>query len=155
MHTVTVEIDVQEIRDQANKASTEFYSEIPKFNFASNGFRLEALLVNIPVDQTEEVNLLQQSRNELQERLRHSGNYEATATELQCRLDATLEQFKVYREKHPADPKDFREVAIPFLLLGQKINAIKAVREISGMGHKEAKDFCDALQAEIIPPAAA
>jgi ribosomal protein L7/L12 len=39
------------------------------------------------------------------------------------------------------------------LAQGKKIEAIKRVRELTGLGLKEAKDYVDALQQESAPPA--
>ncbi len=38
-----------------------------------------------------------------------------------------------------------REAALPWIEKLNKINAIKAVREVSGMGLKESKDFVEAM----------
>ncbi len=48
---------------------------------------------------------------------------------------------------------DIQQVALRFLSKGQKIEAIKRVREATGWGLKEAKDYVDALATGSSPPA--
>lgn len=62
-----------------------------------------------------------------------------TTVKLECEASVPLDQ-RAY------------EAAKPYIELGQKINGIKAVREVTGMGLKDAKDFVESKFPQTVMP---
>lgn len=55
----------------------------------------------------------------------------------------------------PAVPNpdvDIQQIALRFLSKGQKLEAIKRVREVTGWGLREAKDYVEAVEGGSVPP---
>jgi len=67
------------------------------------------------------------------------------------RLDADLPP----QRTEPALIGDVRTDATALLAAGRKIEAVKRVRELTGLGLKEAKDYVDALQQGVVVEAPA
>jgi len=144
MHTVNIELDVKRMQKE-----TENPCECPKVNFHINGIRLTITLINIPGDQTTEINQLRDTIDELREENRSIETLRDDLNSANCRLQACIDQFAAYRKAHPYSPEELRTAATTHLSAGNVFSAIKAVLEMSSMDCKEANEYCDALQAEI------
>lgn len=67
--------------------------------------------------------------------------------ELERKLDFVMQQLKL--QYHEAPHSAAQTEAFKWLRQGNKIEAIKAYREVTGLGLKEAKDAVDALQRQM------
>ena len=67
--------------------------------------------------------------------------------ELERKLDYVMQQLKFTYKDNPLSAAESN--ALPWVRQGNKIEAIKAYRETTGLGLKEAKDAVDALERRL------
>jgi hypothetical protein len=99
-------------------------------------------LLNIPRDQSDTIRDLQDEIYGLRAKLSYSPSQE-TVDFWRNRCGSLQRELNEFRAKHA--PDDLKDLVRTFRSSGNKISAIKAVREKTYWGLKESKDFVDAV----------
>lgn len=123
------------------KALQEAYQDYYEKTITIEGVELTILVNNVPENVSGTIGTL---KAEIEDARLEARRYGEWANKLNAEKQAYYEKYIALLKQHPPSEAELRGIVISIYPTGNKINAIKAVRECTSLGLKEAKDLVDA-----------